>query len=58
MELSQKIRRRVPFLLDRFGISEPGSIMITAVIVGIGAGLGAVIFRHLINGMIFSPSIL
>ena len=47
----QRVSKRFTYLLDRFGISEPASIMMTALIVGIGAGLGAVIFRHLINGM-------
>ncbi|MBC8332573.1 MAG: chloride channel protein [Anaerolineae bacterium] len=37
--------------LDRQHFSESGTIMFTALIVGIGAGLGAVVFRLLINGV-------
>ena len=37
--------------LDRQAMSESAVIMLTALVVGIGAGLGAVIFRRLIAGM-------
>jgi CIC family chloride channel protein len=47
--LSQRLSKRITYWLDRYGISEPATIMITALIVGIGAGLGAVVFRHLID---------
>lgn len=38
-------------LLDRFQPSSELVLMATALIVGIGAGLGAVVFRYLINGV-------
>lgn len=37
--------------LDRRAIPESGTIILTALIVGIGSGLGAVVFRRLINGV-------
>lgn len=37
--------------LDRQNISESGIIMLTALVVGIGAGLGAVVFRWLIGSV-------
>jgi CIC family chloride channel protein len=37
--------------IDRHAIPEPAVIMLTAVIVGVGAGLGAVLFRRLIEGV-------
>jgi CIC family chloride channel protein len=44
-------RPRLPRWLDRGTLSESGTILFTALIVGIGAGLGAVIFRRLIEGV-------
>jgi CIC family chloride channel protein len=44
-------RRRLPRLLDQQAISESGIIMITALVVGGGAGLGAVFFRWLIKSV-------
>lgn len=49
----QEWRQRLSQWLDRRGISESGIIMLTALIVGIGAGLGAVLFRRLIDGVQF-----
>jgi CIC family chloride channel protein len=48
---AQRWRQRLPRWLDQRGLSEPGVILITALIVGIGAGLGAVIFRRLVDGV-------
>lgn len=36
---------------DKLSLPEPASIVFTAMIVGIGAGLGAVFFRWLIASM-------
>ena len=44
-----KLRHRLPRLLDHQAVSESGIIMITALVVGAGAGLGAVFFRWLIR---------
>jgi CIC family chloride channel protein len=44
-------RQRLPHWLDQRTLSESGAILFTALIVGIGAGLGAVIFRRLIEGV-------
>jgi CIC family chloride channel protein len=41
-------RRRLPRWLDQQAVSESGVILFTALIVGIGAGLGAVLFRRMI----------
>ncbi|MGD9406051.1 MAG: hypothetical protein PVH95_12975, partial [Anaerolineae bacterium] len=42
-------RQRLPRWLDQHKLSESGVIMLTALIVGVGAGLGAVVFRWLID---------
>ena len=44
-------RHLLPRLLDRQAVSESGIIMITALVVGAGAGLGAVFFRWLIKAV-------
>jgi CIC family chloride channel protein len=44
-------RQRLPRWLDQRALSESGVILFTALIVGIGAGLGAVVFRRLIEGV-------
>ena len=44
-------RQRLPRWLDQRTLSESGAILFTALIVGIGAGLGAVFFRWLIGGV-------
>jgi CIC family chloride channel protein len=44
-------RRRLPRWIDQRRVSESGVILLTALIVGVGAGLGAVIFRRLITGV-------
>jgi CIC family chloride channel protein len=46
----QRLRRPLSQWLDRHQVPESGIIMFTALIVGIGAGLGAVVFRRLIEG--------
>jgi CIC family chloride channel protein len=44
-------RQRLPHWLDQRKLSESGVILFTALIVGVGAGLGAVVFRRLIEGV-------
>ncbi|MGD2205997.1 MAG: hypothetical protein PVH17_04380 [Anaerolineae bacterium] len=44
-------RQRLPRWLDQRTLSESGVVLFTALIVGIGAGLGAVIFRRLIESI-------
>jgi CIC family chloride channel protein len=44
-------RQRLPRWLDQREVSESGVILFTSLIVGVGAGLGAVIFRRLIAGV-------
>ena len=44
-------RQHLPRWLDQRRVSESGVILFTALIVGVGAGLGAVIFRRLIDGV-------
>lgn len=48
---AQKWRSRLSRWLNRRAISESSIILITALVVGIGAGLGAVVFRLLIDGV-------
>ena len=43
--------QRLSQWLDRHGVSESGVIMLTALVIGVGGGLGAVIFRWLIGSM-------
>ncbi|MFQ6100302.1 MAG: chloride channel protein [Anaerolineae bacterium] len=43
--------RHLPRWLDRYAMSESSIIMLTALVVGVGAGLGAVVFRWLIKGV-------
>lgn len=45
----ERLARRLAGLLDRFHPPEAVVLMSTALLVGLGAGLGAVIFRWLIN---------
>lgn len=47
--LQERLTRLLAGLLDRFHPPEAAVLMGTAVIVGLGAGLGAVVFRWLIN---------
>ena len=49
--LRHRWRQRLPRWLDKGTFSESGVVMFTALIVGIGAGLGAVVFRRLIAGV-------
>ncbi len=49
--LGQRWRQRLQQWLDQYAVPESGIIIFTALIVGIGAGLGAVVFRRLIEGM-------
>jgi CIC family chloride channel protein len=46
----QRTRRVLAQWLDRQAMSESAIIMVTALVVGAGAGLGAVVFRRLIAG--------
>ena len=48
---SRQWRQRLSKWLDRYDVPESGIIMFTALVVGVGAGLGAVVFRRLIEGM-------
>ncbi len=45
------LRRNLQQSLGRYKTPESGAYLLTAVIVGIGAGLGAVAFRYLIEGV-------
>jgi len=45
------LSQRLSQWLERHDASESAVIMLTALVVGVGAGLGAVIFRRLIDGM-------
>ncbi|MFQ5744424.1 MAG: chloride channel protein [Acidobacteriota bacterium] len=47
---SRRLRRRLSRWLDQREVSESAITMFTALVVGIGSGLGAVIFRGLISG--------
>jgi CIC family chloride channel protein len=49
--LGQRWRQPLSQWLDRHPMPESGVIMFTALVVGVGAGLGAVVFRRLIEGM-------
>lgn len=49
--IKRQWRERLPRWLDQRRLSESGVILFTALIVGVGAGLGAVIFRRLIDGV-------
>ncbi len=49
--LGHRWRQRLPRWLDQSTFSESGIVMFTALLVGIGAGLGAVAFRRLIAGV-------
>jgi CIC family chloride channel protein len=44
-------QQRLPGWLDQRMLSESGVILLTSLVVGIGAGLGAVVFRRLIEGV-------
>lgn len=46
----QRLARRIRRWLDRWQPPETGVLVATALIVGLGGGLGAVVFRWLING--------
>ena len=48
---SRRGQRFLSQWLDRQAMSESAVIMLTALIVGVGAGLGAVVFRRLIAGV-------
>ena len=48
---TRKISNQVTSFLDRYNVSEPAVVLLTAVIVGIGAGLGAVFLDWLIDGI-------
>ena len=48
---SREGRQRIARWLDRQEASESAIVMFTALVVGIGAGLGAVVFRRLIDGV-------
>jgi H+/Cl- antiporter ClcA len=48
---TQYWRRRLSRWLDQRPVTESGIIMVTALIVGLGSGLGAVVFRRLIGSV-------
>jgi len=43
--------QQISILLDRHKVPEYSVVLLTAILVGIGAGLGAVVFRRLIQGV-------
>jgi CIC family chloride channel protein len=47
----QRWRRSLSQWLDQHAVPESGTIIFTALVVGIGSGLGAVVFRRLIEGV-------
>lgn len=49
--LVYSVSRRVAALIERYRVSPDAIIIGTAIMVGIGAGLGAVVFRYLIFGV-------
>jgi CIC family chloride channel protein len=51
MSLRHRLRQHLPRWLDQPSFSESGVVLFTALIVGIGAGLGAIAFRRLIEGV-------
>ncbi len=48
---SKRISNQITSFLDHYQVSEPAVVLLTAVIVGIGAGLGAVFLDWLIDGI-------
>ena len=50
-KFSKRTSKVLSNFVDRYQLSEPAIILLTAVIVGIGAGFGAVFFRWLINSV-------
>lgn len=48
---NQQCRLFLARWFDQHAVSESGMIMFTALIVGVGSGLGAVLFRRLIDGI-------
>lgn len=50
-EAFSEFRERLAQWLDRRAISESGVIILAALVVGVGAGLGAVVFRRLIGAI-------
>ena len=50
-KFAQRWGQRLTHWLDQHGVSESGVIIFTALVVGAGGGVGAVIFRWLINSM-------
>jgi CIC family chloride channel protein len=46
--LGRRWRERLSQRFEQYQVSESGIIMVTALVVGVGAGLGAVVFRGLI----------
>ncbi|MFQ5585521.1 MAG: chloride channel protein, partial [Thermodesulfobacteriota bacterium] len=51
VSISKRWRIYLAQWFDRHGVSESGMVMFTALAVGVGAGLGAVLFRRLISGV-------
>lgn len=51
LSFGQRARQRLSQWLDWHELPESGVIMFTALMVGVGAGLGAIVFRRLIKGM-------
>jgi CIC family chloride channel protein len=49
--LGQEWRQRLTRWLDQHEVPESAVVMLTALVVGVGAGLGAVVFRRLIAAM-------
>ncbi|MBN1313840.1 MAG: chloride channel protein [Anaerolineales bacterium] len=51
LHLGGRVRRDLAQWIDRHDVPESAIVMLTALVVGIGAGLGAVLFRWLIHGV-------
>ena len=49
--IKNQLAQQFNIALERYKLPEYGVVLLTAILVGVGAGLGAVIFRRLIQGV-------